>query len=142
MNKRVLPVLAALITLLATAIAEAGVVAIVSSKNPVGTLSKDQLADIYLGNAKNFPGGATVSPVDLPESSPEREDFHKTVVGKNGAQFKAHWAKMVFSGRGTPPKEVPTDADVKSLVASNPGMIGYIDKAAVDGSVKVVFEAN
>jgi ABC-type phosphate transport system substrate-binding protein len=123
-------------------IAQAGVVVVVNPKNSVTALSKDQLADIYLGSAKNFPGGGVATPVDLPESAAESQDFHKNVTGKNGTQFKAYWAKMVFSGRGVPPKEAATAAEVKSLIATNPGMVGYIDKSAVDSSVKVVFEAN
>jgi ABC-type phosphate transport system substrate-binding protein len=142
MGKCALAGVAFLTTLLVTSIAQAGVVAVVSPKNPVSALSKDQLADIYLGNAKNFPGGGVATPVDLPESAAERQDFHKSVTGKSGTQFKAYWAKMVFSGRGVPPKEAASIAEVKSLIASNPGMVGYIDKSEVDSSVKVVFEAN
>jgi len=125
----------------AASLANAGEVAVVNPKNPISTLSKDELADIYLGNAKNFPGGSSAVPLDLPEGAAGRQDFHKTVTGKNETQFKAYWAKMVFSGRGVPPKEVASDAEVKSMVAGNPNMIGYIDKSAVDGSVKVVFTA-
>jgi len=128
--------------LLIASITQAGVVAVVSSKSPVSSLTKDQLADIYLGNAKNFPGGGPATPVDLPESAAERQDFHKNVTGKSGTQFKAYWAKMVFSGRGVPPKEAANATEVKSMIAGNPNMIGYIDKSAVDSSVKVVFEAN
>ncbi len=34
--------------------------------------------------------------------------------------------------------DLPSDAEAKKFVAANPNAIGYIDKAAVDGSVKVV----
>jgi ABC-type phosphate transport system substrate-binding protein len=132
---------AVLVIFFASSVANAGEVAIVNPKNPVGALSKDELADIYLGNAKNFPGGSSAVPLDLPESASARLDFHKAITGKNETQFKAYWAKMVFSGRGVPPKEVPSDAEIKSMVAGNPNMIGYIDKSAVDSSVKVVFTA-
>jgi ABC-type phosphate transport system substrate-binding protein len=45
----------------------------------------------------------------------------------------------VFSGKATPPKELlSSSADVKKFVAANPDAIGYIEKSAVDGSVKVV----
>jgi ABC-type phosphate transport system substrate-binding protein len=45
---------------------------------------------------------------------------------------------LIFTGKGTPPKQSGSDADVKALIAKNPNMIGYIDASAVDGSVKVV----
>ena len=53
-------------------------------------------------------------------------------------QLKAYWAKLVFTGQGTPPKEVDNDAAVLKLVAENPNIIGYIDAAAVNSSVRVV----
>lgn len=59
-------------------------------------------------------------------------------TGRNAAQIKATWAKLLFTGKGNPPKEVSGNAEVKKFVAGNPAAIGYIDKAAVDGSVKVV----
>ena len=52
--------------------------------------------------------------------------------------MKATWARLTFSGKGVPPKELPNSADVKKFVAGNPNAIGYIEKSAVDASVKVV----
>lgn len=120
----------------------AGVVVVVSSKNPTGNLSKDQVNDIYLGNSKNFPGGGTAQPVDMADGAAEHDTFHKAVTGKSAAQFKAYWAKMVFSGKGTPPKEVGNSGDMKAAIADHPNMIGYVDKSAVDGTLKIVLELN
>jgi hypothetical protein len=47
---------------------------------------------------------------------------------------------MVFTGKGTPPKEVADDAAVKSFVATTPGAVGYIDESKVDASVKVLLK--
>ena len=38
-------------------------------------------------------------------------------------------------------KEVANSAAVKAAVAANPKAIGYMDKASVDASVKVVYTA-
>ena len=46
---------------------------------------------------------------------------------------------IIFTGKGQPPKEVPNTAEVKKLVSGNPNTIGYIEKSAVDSSVKVVW---
>jgi hypothetical protein len=45
---------------------------------------------------------------------------------------------MIFTGRGQPPKEAPNSAAVRKLVADNPALIGYIDRSALDASVKPV----
>jgi len=44
----------------------------------------------------------------------------------------------VFSGEGQPPKKIADDAEVMALVRANPNVIGYVDAAAVNGSVKVL----
>jgi ABC-type phosphate transport system substrate-binding protein len=121
--------------ILAVTAAEADVVVVVSASSPVGQLSKDQVADIFLGNSANIPGGGKAEPVD---NDGAREEFYTKVAGKSGAQVKALWAKLSFSGKGTPPKSVGSDDDVKKAVAGNPNAIGYIEKSKVDSSVKTV----
>lgn len=141
--RRLLRRIAWVVGLLAlTQAAWAGVVVVVSSKSGVTAMTKDQVADIYLGNSKNFPNGSPATAADLPEAAAERTEFHKAVTGKSAAQFKAYWAKMVFSGKGVPPKELATPAEMKSALAEHPNMIGYLDKSMVDGSLKVVLELN
>ena len=93
---------------------------------------------IYLGRAKKFADGSKVVPFDRKEGSTIREGFLSTIVNKQESQMKAHWSRLVFTGNGTPPKSMDSDQAMKEAVASEVGAIGYIDAAAVDGSVKVV----
>lgn len=116
-------------------------VVIVAAANPTTTLTADQVSDLFLGRANNFPGGGSATPVDQTDGSAVREDFYTKVANKSAAQIKAYWAKLVFTGKGQPPKEAGDNSGVKSAVAGNPSAIGYIDKSAVDASVKVVFSA-
>jgi hypothetical protein len=48
----------------------------------------------------------------------------------------------VFSGKVQPPKEAADAAAVKKAVAADPKAVGYIEKSAVDGTVKVVSTLN
>lgn len=122
----------------ASQLAAAQVAVVVGAKSPVGNLTDEQVASVYLGKTNTLPGGGAVALADLPESNPARDHFYTKATGKNGAQIKATWARLTFSGKGVPPKEMPTSADVKKFVAGNPNAIGYIEKSAVDASVKVV----
>lgn len=123
---------------LAANAALAEVVVVVSAKSVVGTLTANQAADIFLGKTKEFPSGGPATPVDQNEGSAIRDEFYTKVAGKSAAQVKAYWSKIIFSGKGQPPKEVADSSAVKKLIADNPNVIGYIDKAAVDSSVKSV----
>ncbi|MFN3790910.1 phosphate ABC transporter substrate-binding protein [Massilia sp.] len=129
---------AAALALAACANASAELVVIVSARNPVPALSPDQVAAIFLGQAGRFPGGLEVVALDQRLGSHEREQFYAQVTGKSPALLKAHWSKMVFTGRGQPPREAVDSASVRRMVADNPSMIGYIDRAALDASVRPV----
>jgi ABC-type phosphate transport system substrate-binding protein len=118
--------------------AMADVVAVVSSKNPLTSLSKSQVADIFLGKTVRFPDGVPAVPIDQEEGSPAREEFYATFTGKSPAQIKSHWTKIIFTGRGQPPRAVSNSAEVRKVIAANPQAIGYIERSAVDGSVKVL----
>lgn len=122
--------LASIAVLACTTVNAADLVVIV---NPAASeLSKAQIADIFLGK------DASLTPIDLPESSALRAEFYKEFTGRDPSQVKAIWSRLVFSGKAVPPKEVADAGAVKKLVAANPKTVGYIDKSAVDGSVKVV----
>lgn len=95
-------------------------------------LSKEQVANVYLGRSTEL------HPLDLPEGSATRDAFYKKAAERDAAQVKAAWSRVVFSGRGMPPRELPDAAAVKKAVAADAKAVGYIEKAAVDGSVKVV----
>lgn len=111
---------------------------VVSKSSAVDTLDKDVVSDIFLGKSPTFPNGKEAVPVELKDGQAARESFHSGATGKSQAQLKAYWSKMLFSGKGSPPKEVADGASMKALIADNPNMIGYIDGADVDDSVKVV----
>jgi hypothetical protein len=99
-------------------------------------LSKDLVASIYLGRNN------TLKPVDLPESNPLREAFYKKATDRDPSQIKSLWSRLTFTGQGQPPKELANAAAIKKAVAEDPKAIGYIDRADVDASVKVVLTLN
>lgn len=113
-------------------------VVIVSAKNPLYVLRAEQVAAIFLAQTGRFPGGAEAQALDLPLGSPLRNDFYRAVAARSPALMKAYWTRMVFTGRGQPPRELPSSAAVRRLVADNPALIAYIDKSALDASVKVL----
>lgn len=118
--------------------ASAQVAVVVNPKSALTTLTTEQVASVYLGKTTTLPSGGVAALADLPESNSAREQFYTKATGKNAAQVKATWARLTFSGKGTPPKELGSSADVKKFVASHPDAIGYIEKSAVDASVKAV----
>jgi ABC-type phosphate transport system substrate-binding protein len=118
--------------------AAADVVAVVSSTSTVTALSKAQVADIFLGKVSRFPNGSPAIAIDHVEGSAERDEFYVTYAGKSPAQIKAHWAKIIFTGRGQPPKAAPNDDEVRKLTAANPQVVSYLERSAVDSTVRIL----
>jgi ABC-type phosphate transport system substrate-binding protein len=118
--------------------AHAQVVAVVSEKSTVTSLSRNQVVDIFLGKVARFPNGVQAVPIDQVEGAAARDEFYARFAGKSPAQVKAHWSKIIFTGRGQPPKAVKNSSETKKQLALNPNAIGYIELAAVDASVRVV----
>jgi ABC-type phosphate transport system substrate-binding protein len=116
----------------AASVANADVVVVVSASSGAGTMTAEQVSDVFLGKSTAF------TPVEQAESSPIRDEFYIKVTGKDSAQVKAIWTKLIFTGKAALPKALPSSADVKKALAADPKAIGYIEKGAVDGSVKVV----
>lgn len=120
-------------------ICSAQVVVVVSAKSPAAKLTKEQAAALFLGKSSQLPGAGIPVLIDQPESAEIRQMFYAKVTEKTPIQVKSIWSRLVFSGKATIPKEVASSDEVKKQLAANPDAIGYIDKSAVDASVKVLF---
>jgi len=134
------PTLLALLLTTASLMVSAETAVIVATSNGNGAIDKATISKIFLGKTKSFPDGSQAVPIDQNDGSAVRESFNSSLLGKSSSQLKSYWSRLIFTGKGTPPKQLGSDADIKSLVSSNPNMIGYIDSSAVDSSVKVVLK--
>lgn len=122
------------VTLAATPLRGEEIVVIV---NPAAApISREQLADLYLAKSSAF------IPIDQAADSSIYIEFYKKATGRESSQVKAIWSRILFTGRGVPPKQLPNSAAVKKAVAANPKAVGYIEKSAVDASVKVALPLN
>lgn len=120
------------LTLLYVAGATAAADLVVIANPATGPLSKEQVSDVFLGKSQAY------TPIDQNEGSPTYNEFYQKATGRDAAQVKATWSRLVFSGKALPPKQLPDSNAVKKAVAADPKAIGYIEKSAVDGSVKAV----
>ena len=111
------------------------IVVIVNPANET-SVSAEEIVRIYTGRSNAF------NAVNLAESLPLRAQFDAKGVGRTSAQLKAHWSKLVFTGKGTPPAELASEDAVLDFVANNPQAIGYVSAAKVTSAVKVVHTIN
>lgn len=125
-----------LLLLPATTFAE--ILIITHPNNDLNSLSRKEIIDLYMGRIKHLPNGEKASTLDLPIDSEHRARFYQGLTGKTIPQINAYWARLIFSGRATPPQSVDSSAEVINTVLNNSSAIGYIDKSELVETVKVV----
>jgi len=111
---------------------------IVNAKNPAARLDRRFVADAFLKKRTRWDDDEQIQPVDLGQRSAERAEFSHEVLDRDVSSVRRYWAQQVFSGRGVPPPEVSSDADVVRYVAEHPGGIGYVSSGAGLTGVKTV----
>jgi len=129
--------LLSILALLFSSSSLAGVSVIVNSANGAA-IDEGDISRIFLGKVKKFSTGDKITIVNLKYKQATRNEFEKKVLNKSASQVKAYWSKLMFSGKGKPPKELASDKDILAFVAENPGAIGYVADGSVDDSVKVI----
>ncbi len=120
------------------------IVVIVNQANPVQNVSMAELRKIFLSDRSRWDTGKTIAPVIAAPGAAERSAFLKIVCGMRDAEFGKYFVQAAFTGKDvTPPREVLSGRDVKSIVAGSPGAIGFIRALdfhgdGSDGGVKAV----
>lgn len=110
---------------------------IVHPSNKADIPSKD-IKRIFLGVNRRYSDGAEAVPISYQLDTDLSKEFSNKVLDKSPHQLKAYWAKMLFSGKGTPPKVMDNVEHIVILVSNNPSLIGFVPSEAVNDSVRVV----
>jgi ABC-type phosphate transport system substrate-binding protein len=114
------------------------IVVIVNASNLTTELTHRQLVNLYMGRTQHYPDGMLALPVDQAPDSEARRIFYQTLVGKSVAEVNAYWAKLLFTGRASPPRSLEDAQTVLQVVRENRNAIGYIESRYVDDTVKIV----
>lgn len=96
------------------------------------------LQRLYTGRAIEA-AGQPVTVVNLVPGSPLRERFLNQVVGLDEDRYVAYWTVRRHVGKGIPPRELKTAAEVLEFVRSTPGAIGYVGAADLKPGVNVIY---
>src|SRR5271167_3997366 len=103
---------------------------IVSKANSTADLSAADAKKIFMGDKSVWPSGKRVTILMLAPGQPERAVILKEIYKMSEGDFSKYFLQAAFSGRVTaPPKDVGSAAQMKQLVAENPGAIGYLKKS-------------
>ena len=114
------------------------VVVIVNAGNHVESLTAADVSKVFLRKKTKWPDGRAIQPVDQIETSPVRRRFSDDLLRMDVPSVKGFWQEIVFSGRGEPPPERVSDADVIAYVKANPNAVGYVLRSAASADVNII----
>jgi ABC-type phosphate transport system substrate-binding protein len=112
-----------------------GAVVITNSGVTAGSLSADELKDIYTAKTKYWDNGQAIVIVVLPDRT---DAALQQASGMDGSQFTTFWQRLMFSGRGSEPKRADNAAALVALVAATRGAIALAPPDAVLKGVKTL----
>jgi hypothetical protein len=100
-------------------------------------ISPDELKSVFLSTKTSLGDGSRVEPV-LEKGGAAHEAFLKAYIGKTDAALETYYRSLVFTGKGSMPKSLASDADVVAYVTKTKGAIGYVSGSASTAGVKVL----
>jgi hypothetical protein len=128
---------AALCSLSAVSVRAADIKLIANSSVGASSVSADELKGVFLATKTSLSDGSRVEPVLL-KSGATHEAFVKQYLGKTDAALETYYRSLVFTGKGSMPKSVATDAEMAAYVAKTKGAIGYVSSGANTEGVKLI----
>ena len=126
--------------LIASTFASAEVVVVVSSDSAIGNPDAQSLQQLFLGK-RDYIGDASAVPIDQAEGNEARDEFYSKVIDKTPSQLNAYWSRLIFTGKGAPPKQYFDDAEIIEVILEDDEAVGYIDSSSVTEGLKVIFTA-
>jgi len=113
-------------------------VLIVSKKSGIGSLSTQQVKEIFLQKRHSI-GSERVIPLNLVGQHESRILFESNVLGMDRDRLNNYWVKQHYEGV-SPPLTQGSFESIKAFVQSVDGSIGCVPMSMVDSSVKAVYE--
>jgi hypothetical protein len=125
-----------MITVLAFASSQAlagGIKVIANLSVKADSISADELKSVFLEESDSLRDGSHVEPV-LIKSGAANQAFAGQYLGKTDSALQTYYRSLVFTGKGSMPKMLGSDAEVVAYVAKTKGAIGYVsDNTSADG---------
>jgi len=101
------------------------------------SVSADELKSVFLEESSSLKDGSHVEPV-LAKGGSAHDAFLQDYLGKSDAALQTYYRSLVFTGKGSMPKTVSSDAEVVAYVAKTKGAIGYVSSGTSAEGVKTL----
>jgi TonB family protein len=129
--------IAALVLVSVATVAGSDIKVIANSSVTTDSISMAELRRIYLLQTRKLKDGSVVEPV-LQKRGAVHDTFCRQFLDRDGEEIRTYYHGVVFTGKGSMPREVNSDEEMVSFVAHTRGAIGYVSGSTNTDGVKVV----
>jgi TonB family protein len=138
MKCRTLLLVAAGLMIFAPPKTQAGEIKVIANSDlKADTISADELKRIFLEENRSLDDGTHIEPV-LEKNGSAHRMFLQEYMGRTDDDLQTLYRVLVFTGRGSIPKELGSDAEVVAYVSKTRGAIGYISAESSTLGVKTL----
>jgi len=130
-------IIAALVLVSVASVAASDIKVIANSSVTADFISAAELKRIYLLQSRKLKDGSVVEPV-LQKRGAMHDTFSRQFLDRDGEEIRTYYHGVVFTGKGSMPREVNSDEEMVSYVERTRGAIGYVGGSANTDGVKVL----
>lgn len=116
--------------------AHASEIVVIGNSN-VPKMDTATIRKVYTGRFTSV-AGVGVTPVSVKPGAVARSRFLQQFLEQDEEKYTAYWTVRRYIGKGAPPTELASAADVISYVQSTPGALGYIDESELKQGMNVI----
>ncbi len=102
---------------------------IVNVNNPIASISKGKLRNVFLGNSNTWENGVLIQVADYHSTNNLRIKFSENLLDISPRKVSMIWIKVTLSGKSIPPKIFRDEKEAIEFVAQNEGAIAYVENA-------------
>src|SRR5271170_4443745 len=135
-NLRLLPLVAVVVICAPLRLVGSEVKVIANGSVKADMISANEVKSVFL-EEYGLLNGIHVEPV-LEKDGPVHEAFLHEYLGGTDDDLQSYYRALVFSGRGSMPKQLDSDAEVVAYVARTKGAIGYVSAETSTEGVKTL----
>ncbi|MCP4353194.1 MAG: hypothetical protein GY795_47695 [Desulfobacterales bacterium] len=117
--------------------ADTGTEIIINDSVEAEAITRDDLKKIFLGKKVKWNSNQSIKIAILKEGD-IHESFLRTYIRKTSSQFSYYWKKLLFTGKGIPPKSFTSENEIINYVSSTAGAIGYASSGIQKDGIKVI----
>ena len=110
---------------------------IANSSVKANSVSTNELRGVFLLQRKSLDDGSPVEPV-LQKSGATHDAFFKQYLNRDSEEIRIYYQGLVFTGKGSMPKKLNSDAEMVAYVAQTRGAIGYVSASAHTDGVNIL----